>query len=246
MIDENTVSILRDRLVDEKKKGLVNGQKIDDSRRRLHQPEREAAESAKKTNISRVKEQQENTTLSKIKDIEAALAKISMGKFGDCEACGDPIRKKRLLAIPWTRYCIVCAENREVFSEDNLDEVPVSVGNNGLTDEEMVNAVWDELFSENRIDTEELEITCKNGVIMLDGYLPGRKEHSILLGIIHDILDFNEIIDNIRFDRQLWERRDRPPGLPSNRLSGSDKFQASFETNEPTSPPDVMVPEKPQ
>ena len=110
----------------------------------------------------------------------------------------------------------------------------------------MCEAVWDELKTEDRVDTEELEISCRNGVIILDGFLPGRKEHSILLGIIQDMLDFNEVIDHIRIDRQLWERRDRQPGRRPNSATVESDVHDALENNRPLPPPDVVIPENPE
>lgn len=42
--------------------------------------------------------------------VEAALARVHEGGFGECQNCGQEIGLKRLSAIPWTRYCITCQE----------------------------------------------------------------------------------------------------------------------------------------
>jgi len=42
--------------------------------------------------------------------IEAALERIEEGKYGTCEECGKTIPKTRLQAIPYTAYCVKCAE----------------------------------------------------------------------------------------------------------------------------------------
>jgi DnaK suppressor protein len=42
--------------------------------------------------------------------IEAALARIRTGVFGECAACKQPISKTRLEAVPWTRLCRDCKE----------------------------------------------------------------------------------------------------------------------------------------
>ena len=45
--------------------------------------------------------------------IEAALARINDGTFGQCLVCEEEIGAKRLEALPWTRYCISCQESSE-------------------------------------------------------------------------------------------------------------------------------------
>lgn len=48
-----------------------------------------------------------------IDEINAALARIDDGSFGRCEECGRAIRKDRLRALPYVRYCAKCAEKRD-------------------------------------------------------------------------------------------------------------------------------------
>ena len=45
--------------------------------------------------------------------IESALRRISKGIYGICESCRQPIPKKRILAIPFARYCINCQASNE-------------------------------------------------------------------------------------------------------------------------------------
>lgn len=45
-----------------------------------------------------------------LRETEAALKKIDDGTYGQCERCGKPIATARLEAIPYTPYCIECAE----------------------------------------------------------------------------------------------------------------------------------------
>ena len=52
----------------------------------------------------------EGDTLAKI---ERALERVEDGVFGKCDECGGVIPKKRLNAIPYTAYCIKCAEKLE-------------------------------------------------------------------------------------------------------------------------------------
>ncbi|MCD6454044.1 MAG: TraR/DksA family transcriptional regulator [Candidatus Aminicenantes bacterium] len=57
-----------------------------------------------------------------LKDIEDALRKIEEGTYGKCEECGADIPLKRLNAVPWTRYCVVCAERLEEEREAEQSE----------------------------------------------------------------------------------------------------------------------------
>jgi len=44
--------------------------------------------------------------------IKEALARIEKHTYGVCEACGRPVSKIRLNAVPWTRHCRECKESQ--------------------------------------------------------------------------------------------------------------------------------------
>src|SRR5690349_19966596 len=46
-------------------------------------------------------------------EVAAALDRCEQGKFGSCEQCGCDIGDGRLQAVPYTRYCVDCAQNAE-------------------------------------------------------------------------------------------------------------------------------------
>src|SRR5689334_5177195 len=54
-------------------------------------------------------------------EVVAALGRIEDKTFGRCEACGRPIPRGRLLAIPYTRFCVGCAEANQGAPELNLN-----------------------------------------------------------------------------------------------------------------------------
>ncbi len=45
--------------------------------------------------------------------IELALERIEGGLFGQCDDCGGIVSKTRLNAIPYTPFCIKCAQRME-------------------------------------------------------------------------------------------------------------------------------------
>ena len=45
--------------------------------------------------------------------ISEALLRINDGSFGKCAECENIIPEKRLLAIPYCRLCVSCAEDEE-------------------------------------------------------------------------------------------------------------------------------------
>lgn len=50
--------------------------------------------------------------------IEAAIARLGEGSFGECEECDNPIAEARLIARPESTTCIKCAEELETIGRD--------------------------------------------------------------------------------------------------------------------------------
>lgn len=48
-----------------------------------------------------------------IAEVNAALARLDRGVFGQCEGCRRKIAKSRLQVLPYARYCVACARKRE-------------------------------------------------------------------------------------------------------------------------------------
>lgn len=46
---------------------------------------------------------------AEIRRIDAALARIESGEYGDCVQCGNPIAEKRLELLPDTPFCANCS-----------------------------------------------------------------------------------------------------------------------------------------
>ena len=52
-----------------------------------------------------------NTIEKKLLDeVMAALRRIEQGAYGTCVECEEPISAKRLDAVPWAKYCVICQE----------------------------------------------------------------------------------------------------------------------------------------
>jgi DnaK suppressor protein len=60
---------------------------------------------------------------AKIKEIDDALARIADSSYGICESCGLEIGEERLDALPFTRVCRDCQQDREreAKSQRNYD-----------------------------------------------------------------------------------------------------------------------------
>ena len=48
-----------------------------------------------------------------LEQVDAALARIEDGTYGQCEVCGHAIPKARLDAIPYAAFCVKCASRQE-------------------------------------------------------------------------------------------------------------------------------------
>lgn len=50
-------------------------------------------------------------------EVAAALDRLEQGTFGTCERCGRDIGEGRLQAVPYTRFCLDCAQNAQEDGE---------------------------------------------------------------------------------------------------------------------------------
>ena len=49
----------------------------------------------------------------RLEAIEEAIQRMQTGDYGFCEKCGDPIPKRRLIAMPLARMCVNCQQDQE-------------------------------------------------------------------------------------------------------------------------------------
>lgn len=54
-------------------------------------------------------------------DVERALRRLDEGRYGRCEACGQPIPDDRLEAVPAARWCL-----RDQMAVERLSRAPAS------------------------------------------------------------------------------------------------------------------------
>ncbi|HHH39238.1 MAG TPA: TraR/DksA family transcriptional regulator [Sedimenticola sp.] len=48
--------------------------------------------------------------MEELKQINRTLNRIEAGDYGVCAACGEPIPEARLKVLPYSEYCVACAE----------------------------------------------------------------------------------------------------------------------------------------
>jgi DnaK suppressor protein len=50
---------------------------------------------------------------SRLSEVDEALERISKGRYGVCDNCGNPISASRLKALPFARLCVDCKSKEE-------------------------------------------------------------------------------------------------------------------------------------
>lgn len=65
---------------------------------------------------------------SRLREVQNAMYRLDAGLFGICASCEKQIHSKRLAAVPWAQFCIVCqeAEDRAQEAQGNDGEVHLS------------------------------------------------------------------------------------------------------------------------
>ena len=90
-------------------------EKITDDVKHLDQPvSKDFAEQATETENDEVLDALGNQTRNEMEKIKLAITRIDSGTYGLCLSCGEPIKKDRLSAIPFSSLCIHCAEKKDV------------------------------------------------------------------------------------------------------------------------------------
>lgn len=84
-----------------------------------NEKESELEESAQNDRIARVLSHLRERDRQTIREIDAALDRISAGVYGECALCENDIAVKRLRALPMTTLCIECATMREKEQQTN-------------------------------------------------------------------------------------------------------------------------------
>jgi len=52
--------------------------------------------------------------LAELSEVDAALARLRDGSYGECRDCGEPIAPARLSAYPTAARCVACQQAHEV------------------------------------------------------------------------------------------------------------------------------------
>lgn len=215
--------------------------------------ESELEEHAQEEQSARLLTRMDDRTLHAVHEIDAALQRLLKGDYGSCEACGGTIPIARLRTLPATRYCTGCEAQSEKAGPSAPEEIetpskgPVPGDLNLLEDTELAEVIREHLKEDGRIDTEELRIACRNGIVHLSGALPSEAEHQIVLQTVTDVIGLEEVVDRIQVEELLWERESRtkqkPPEVlpPGQEPAGTEDIAESSEEEKefvaPSEPP---------
>ena len=134
-----------------------------------------------------------------------------------CESCGKEISESRLRAEPTAAVCADCAQTRAEADANPPSEQESRASGAGalppdldmLDDQELAQNLGELIREDGRIDTHELNIGARSGVIYLEGALPSEPERQILLNVLTDVAGVREIVDHLEIQRLAWERSDR-------------------------------------
>jgi len=220
----------------------------------LSEKERELEESASKENMARDLERLDHRHHQEILKIDDALARIETGEYGLCTACGEPISLGRLHALPWARECVECAEQRENFTGSAPLTMAEQVQEGELNDEEICEAIWNEITANNKLEADGLRVSCDEGVVYLSGVLPSTSQHQAVMEIVQEDFGIDDVIDRIKLSESVWvEQSDADEEEELN----ADEKQTAFEGESgeidphkavsddlPMVPPDQFIPEE--
>lgn len=152
---------------------------------------------------------------SGILEIEEALGRITDGSYGECEDCGMSILVARMRILPATRYCVTCASVNDKKRRLADAGEPNSTFNppedlSLLTDQDREEMIREQVQEDGRVEMDDLRITCREGVVHLEGIIPNESQHRILLLLVTHLVALEEIVDQIRVEELLWEQEKQP------------------------------------
>jgi DnaK suppressor protein len=191
---------------------------IENRRMETVEPVIELEEEAQRVAFALPYDRMDENVKGTIEQIDIAISKIMVGDYGVCESCGEEISFNRLEALPWTRLCIDCARdlesNRHVPepAEEPVETIELPDEYQGLSNNQILAVVREQIEKDDRIDTDELDISLRHGALYLEGTIAGEPEHQILMQILTDVLGFSAIVDHLEVNAVPFERTDRTSG----------------------------------
>lgn len=248
MISRETVKELEKQLTIRRKEIFDFRSSLKASRTDLQERENELEEMAGKGVLLDGVERMDERVVEELRKIDAALMNMQSGSYGRCDACKRPISAKRLRALPWTTVCKRCALDRE--TKRTVDTGEQEGPQEEMSDDRIVEALWDELDRKEDLILDDLHISSNDGTIYLTGRVPTDKEHQQVLEIIAEDMGYEDLIDRIGIDdlarrngetdedEEVYEKECAMHGLPPE-----DDFYNATDDNRSVVPPDQLVTE---
>ena len=219
-MSKEDILFLRNMLLERRSSILEIVRRLAAAWQELEEPAIELEEEAQKASIAKSYDKLDENGKIEIEQIDLALIKMSLGDYGVCESCGDDIAPKRLQVIPWARLCVECARDYEK-QHRSLPQMYEAVASGkipdeyqGLTNGQIVHLIYERLQSDERIDTEELRIFLKKGVVFLDGTIESEAEHDLIVQTLTDSMGFSSIVDRIEINELGIEPDGISGGVP--------------------------------
>ncbi|OGF44637.1 MAG: hypothetical protein A2452_08115 [Candidatus Firestonebacteria bacterium RIFOXYC2_FULL_39_67] len=108
-IPAKDLKIYKNLLLSQKKEFIEELNKnLDDSKKIDFNEVKDSVDLASDTYDTEFLHNLSDTEKRQIEEIDYALEKISLGKFGACESCNKKINKDRLGVLPQAKYCFTC------------------------------------------------------------------------------------------------------------------------------------------
>ncbi len=177
--------------------------------------ESELEERAQEERAARLAARLEDRGKRELEEIDAALRRLAERRYGNCVRCQEAIPLGRLRAIPATLHCVDCAQALPEAAAEPESEAPAAraaalpADLGLLSDRELGEALWEQIRADGRIDTDELRLVCRKGMVHLSGAVPSEAEHREILKLLTDVNGLTEIDDRLRVNELLWEREGR-------------------------------------
>ncbi len=200
------VLFLKNMLVDRRNNILERVERLAAAWQELEEPAIELEEEAQKASIAKPYDELDKNRKTEIEQIDLALIKMSVGDYGICESCGDDIAPKRLQVIPWARLCVECARDFEKHHTSLPETSEVTISGKipeeyrDLNPQQVIDLIYEQLQNDDRIEVEELRISFKKGVVLLDGRLESETEHQVVLKVLSDSMGFSSVVDRIEIN----------------------------------------------
>jgi len=208
---------LREMLLNQRQEILEQYQRFEFDLQVLEERDIEMEEEAQKADEISLLDKLVERDKDKLEEIDLALFRMAAGNYGICESCHKPISLERLETLPESRLCRMCARKYDkkrkklprAWDVIIRAELPDEYKNLGNKELQMV--ILENIRNDGRIDLNELEIFCRNGVVYLEGAVPNENEHKILLRILGDVMGLASVIDHLRIRELIWGREDLTP-----------------------------------